>query len=77
MTQDCAQPLCDLIMKDDEEYERIEKGAKQKIDKLHLMDNAIKTTAMAYFKSAREAEECVAKFQRIKYDADLTYTSRK
>ena len=32
---------------------------------------------MSYFKAAREAEECVAKYQRIKYDADLTYMIRQ
>ena len=41
------------------------------------MDNEIKQTAMSYFKAAREAEECVAKYQRIKYDADLTYMVRQ
>ena len=41
------------------------------------MDNAIKQTAMSYFKAAREAEESVAKYQRIKYDADQTYMVRE
>ena len=32
---------------------------------------------MAYFKAAREAEDSVVKYQKIKYDAELTYIARQ
>jgi hypothetical protein len=32
---------------------------------------------MAYFKAAREAEDSVVKYQKVKYEADLTYIARK
>ena len=51
--------------------------AKKKQDKLHGIDADIKQTAMAYFKAAREAEDSVVKYQKVKYEADLTYIARK
>lgn len=47
------------------------------IDKLHALDYAIKQTAMTYFKAAQHAEESVARYQRIKYDADAQYLVRQ
>lgn len=32
---------------------------------------------MAYFKAAREAEDSVVKYQKIKYEAELTYIARQ
>jgi hypothetical protein len=32
---------------------------------------------MAYFKAARDAEDSVVKYQKVKYEADLSYISRK
>ena len=64
------QPLKDLLASHEREYEKVERSAKMKIEKLHVMDSEIKQTAMNYFKAAQQAEECVAKYQRIKYDAD-------
>lgn len=46
-------------------------------DKLHSIDAGIKRTAMAYFKAAREAEDSVVKYQKIKYEAELTYIARQ
>ena len=51
--------------------------AKEKQDKLHAIDADIKQTAMAYFKAARDAEDNVVKYQKVKYEADLSYISRK
>ena len=47
------------------------------IDKLHALDYAIKQTAMTYFKAAQHAEESVARYQRIKYDADAQHLVRQ
>ena len=47
------------------------------IEKLHGLDYAIKQTAMSYFKAAQHAEESVARYQRIKYDADSQYQVRQ
>lgn len=32
---------------------------------------------MAYFKAAREAEDSVVKYQKVKYDAELSYVQRQ
>lgn len=32
---------------------------------------------MAYFKAARDAEDGVVKYQKVKYEADLSYIARK
>lgn len=45
--------------------------------KLHTIDADIKQTAMAYFKAARDAEDAVVKYQKVKYEAELTYIARK
>ena len=50
--------------------------SKKRQDKLHAIDSDIKRTAMAYFKAAREAEDIVVKYQKIKYEAELTYIAR-
>ena len=42
--------------------------AKKKIEKLNVIDSEIKQTAMSYFKAAREAEDSVVKFQKIKFE---------
>jgi len=31
---------------------------------------------MAYFKAARDAEDSVVKYQKIKYEAEMTYVQR-
>lgn len=32
---------------------------------------------MAYFRAARDAEDAVVKYQKVKYEAELTYIQRK
>lgn len=51
--------------------------SKKKQDKLQAIDADIKRTAMAYFKAARDAEESVVKYQKIKYEAEMTYINRQ
>ena len=31
---------------------------------------------MSYFKSAREAEDAVVKYQKVKYEAEMNYSAR-
>lgn len=50
--------------------------ARKKQEKLHRIDGEIKKTAMAYFKAARDAEDSVVKYQKIKYEAELSYVQR-
>jgi hypothetical protein len=41
------------------------------------MDRDIKQRAMAYFKAAKEADDSVSKFTRIRYDVEISYSARK
>lgn len=66
-----------MIESQDAEFHRVIELSKKRQEKLHLIDADIKRTAMAYFKAAREAEDSVVKYQKIKYDAELTYISRQ
>jgi len=51
--------------------------AKKKQDKLYVIDSDIKKTATAYFKAARDAENNVVKFQKVKYEAEMSYVARQ
>ena len=75
--QDCISPLRALIEQQDAHFSKILAQAKEKQDKLHAIDADIKQTAMAYFKAARDAEDNVVKYQKVKYEAELSYISRK
>jgi hypothetical protein len=46
-------------------------------DKMSKLDKAVSSSAVAYFKSGREAEEAVARYQRIKFAAEVAYEARK
>ena len=70
-------PLTDLIARQDQEFEKIDKTARRYIEKLYVYDRDIRTSATTYFKAAREAEIEVQRYQRIKYDAELSYLARK
>ena len=52
-------------------------SAKKKQDKLAQIDADIKKTAMQYFKAAREAEDSVVKYQKVKYEAEMSYVQRQ
>ena len=52
MTQDCMQPLKDLLSSHEKEFEQVEITTNKMIEKLHGLDYAIKQTAMTYFKAA-------------------------
>ena len=66
-----------MLTKQDREFNQIEESAIRKIDKLNAFDAEIKQAASAFFRSAREAEDCSAKYQKIKYDAELNYITRR
>lgn len=40
------------------------------------MDREIKNSAISYFKSAKEAEDTMIKYQMVKYAADVSYQNR-
>ena len=62
VTQDCMQPLKDLMISHDKEFQEVETTSNKMIDRLHALDYAIKQTAMTYFKAAQHAEESVARY---------------
>ena len=75
--QDCIEPLKALLKKQDAIFGKLDQECQLMIDRLLQIDYEVKRTAMAYFKAGKNAEEAVSKYQRVKYDADLTYINRK
>ena len=65
-----------MLEKQETEYLQVLANSRKKQEKLQSIDAEIKRTAMAYFKAARDAEESVVKYQKIKYDAELSYINR-
>ena len=71
--QDCIEPLKALLESQDGQFNILMLSAKKKQDKLGKIDADIKKTAMQYFKAAREAEDSVVKYQKVKYEAEMSY----
>ena len=41
------------------------------------LDKGVSSSAVTYFKAGREAEEAVARYQRVKFAPEVAYEARK
>jgi hypothetical protein len=55
----------------------MEAQVKTSSEKMTKLDKAVSSSAVAYFKAGREAEEGVARYQRVKFAAEVNYEARK
>lgn len=47
------------------------------ISNLHDTDNVVKQRAIAYFRSAKEAEEAISRYEGVKYAVDLNLQQKQ
>lgn len=73
VTESCITPLKELLDTLGKDLEIIFGQASKQIDRLQAIDRDIKQTAFSYFKAAREAEEGLTKYSRVKYAAESSF----
>ena len=76
MAEDCCLPIKDLVDEQNATYDKTHSEARGLIDKLYVIDSSIKSTAITYYKSARDAEDGLTRYQEIKYAADMSFQGR-
>lgn len=76
MQQDCIEPLNKLIKTQSAEMARLASLAKVECDKLYGIDKDIKASAVHYFKSAKDCEELMDKYRKMKFSAEISFQAR-
>lgn len=76
MEQDCISTLKGMLQKHDEMQFGQKMEGRIVLSNLNDIDMQLKAKASAYFVSAKEAEEALAKYDSIKYAVEWPYSNK-